>query len=63
MIELTQDEIKYIDSNLKDKTLIRIARELSQARGDGTKIRRRDIIDYYNEKLGRDILVEKFGRP
>ena len=59
MIKLNKTEIKYIDDNLKEKTIFKIARELSEKRTD--IVRRRDIIEYYREKLDRDIVKEKFG--
>jgi len=58
-MKLTKKEIKYIDDNLKEKTIIKIARELSEEKGEG--IRRRDIIKFYKEELNRDIVKEKFG--
>jgi len=61
-INLTQDEIDYIDRNLKNKTIIKLARELSEARNDGVRIRRRHIIDFYKNELQRNILKEKFGK-
>jgi hypothetical protein len=59
-MKLTKEDIKYIEDNLKDKTIIRIARELSEQKGE--KIRRRDIVKYFKEELNRDIVKEKFGR-
>ena len=58
-MKFTKKEIKYIDDNLKEKTIIKIARELSKEKGE--EIRRRDIIKFYKEELNRDIVQEKFG--
>ena len=58
-MKLTKKEIKYIDDNLKEKTIVKIARELTEQKGE--EIRRRDIIKFYKEELNRDIINEKFG--
>jgi DNA-directed RNA polymerase delta subunit len=58
-MELTKKEIKYIEENLKEKTIVKIARELSEGRKE--PLRRRDIIKYFKENFDRDLFKEKFG--
>ncbi len=55
-------EIKYIETNLSNKTLIKIASELSNEAGllGDKKIKRQDIIDFFKTKLNRDLVAEKF---
>jgi len=60
MIELTKKDIKYIEDNLQEFTIVKIARKLSAGKTD--IIRRKDIVEYFKEKLDRDILEEKFGK-
>jgi hypothetical protein len=64
MITLTKAQVKYVDDNLKEKTIIRIAKELSDEKKlEGKdRIRRRDLIEYFKEKFNRDIFKEKFSR-
>jgi hypothetical protein len=64
MITLTKAQVKYVDDNLKEKTIIRIAKDLSEEKGlEGSeRIKRRDLIEYFKEKFDRDIFKEKFGR-
>jgi len=64
MIKLTKAQVKYVEDNLKDKTIIKIARELSEEKGlEGKdRIKRRDIIQYFKKNFDRDLVKEKFGR-
>ncbi len=61
-ITLTSAEIQYVDDNLQDKTIIKIAREITEQRGGEEKIRRRDIISFFKDTLKRNLIQEKFGK-
>jgi hypothetical protein len=63
MRKLTKAQVKYVDENLKEKTIFKIARELTEKAKlkDGERITRRDIISFFKEKFKRDLVIEKFG--
>ena len=63
-LKLTKAQVKYIEDNLQSKTIIKIARELSEEKGlEGKdRIRRRDLINYFKENFDRNLVQEKFGR-
>ena len=61
-IKLTKKDIEYVDKNLKEKTIIAIAKELSDKKGlEGEdRIMRKDLVKYFEDKLGRQLYKEKF---
>ncbi len=63
MKKLTKAQVKFVNENLQDKSIIWIARELSQMmKLEGEKaIKRKDLIEYFKENFQRDIFKEKFN--
>ena len=61
---LSKAQVKYVEANLNEKSIIRIARELTKEAKlpKEKRIRRIDIIEYFKEKFERNIVEEKFGK-
>jgi len=62
-MNLTQEEIDFVNNNLNDMSFLKMAEILNENRPEIEHLLKNDIIEFFIYTFNRDIYYEKFGKP